>query len=102
MPTITRLGAVWPGTTLRFEAGFGRATPDGHSVANVAAVGLVAVTLSTTAVASFGTPDSVTSRATAGGHGVPNPPVPMRESRMRYGACGEKRAPLAPPPEPSP
>src|SRR3954454_17779227 len=96
MPTITRLGAVWPGTTLRFDAGFGRARPDGHSVAKVAADGLVAVTLSTSAVASLGTPVSGRSGALPYPDGNPTPPVPLRESRMRYVACAEYRDPLGP------
>lgn len=40
-------GAVWPATTLRFDA-VGRAAPDGRTVRNAAAVGFVTVTLSAT------------------------------------------------------
>ncbi len=71
MPTITRFGTVCPGTKLRFDAGLGRARPDGQTVAKAGVVGLVAVTLSTTAVASVGTPVRVRSRVTPGPHGDP-------------------------------
>ena len=98
---VTRFGTVWPGTKLRFDAGSGRVSPDGQTVAKPAAVGLVAVTLSTTAVAPTGTPVSVRSRVTPGPQGVAYP-GPLRESRMRDGASGWYRAPLPPPPVPSP
>src|SRR5215211_5847706 len=50
----TRFGRVWPGWVLRLEAS-GRANAWGHTVTYPSFVGLAAVTLSTTAVASLGT-----------------------------------------------
>src|SRR5439155_23863675 len=101
MPTITRFGTVCPGTTLRFDAGFGRTRPDGHTVAKLAAVGFVAVTFNTTAVASFGTNGRLRSRVVPAPQGDEKPPVPMRESRIRNGDCGLEGAPPAPKPVPS-
>ena len=98
--TTTRLGAVFPGTKLRFDAGLGRATPDGQTVAKPAAVGLVSVTFNATAVAFPGTPGTARSRVCPADHGVENPPVPTRESRMRLGLSGSYGMPPGAVPSP--
>src|SRR5262249_52941204 len=54
-PTITRLATLSPGAKFNVDAS-GRGWPAGHAVTNPGAVGSVAVTLSTTAVAPDGTP----------------------------------------------
>lgn len=94
MPTLTRFGTVWPGTTLRFDAS-GMPTPAGHTVTWLVAVGPTAVTLSTTADTPVaGTPPRpVTCRS------IDEPPltlpaapvpVPSRVSRRRAGVTGWK------------
>ena len=70
--TVTALGMVWPGVQLMLET-VGRAEPCGQMDRNDEDVVSVAVTLSTTASASAGTPPcppTATSRDTAGPHGV--------------------------------
>ena len=98
--TVTRLGMVWPGTKLRFDAK-GRGAPVGQTASHPGAVGAVAVTLRTTAStplagmpATFVTARSrlwpVPSLATR-----PPRPVPSRVSRSRVGTTGVS-SPAAP------
>src|SRR5262245_23425930 len=64
--TITRLGAVWPATKLRFGA-IGNVWPGGYTVRNPAPVGAVTVTLRTSApiVAGAGPPGTGTGSTTS-------------------------------------
>src|SRR4051794_11497258 len=57
------MATVLAAERLRFEA-FGRGCPHAHTVTKPGAVGSVAVTLSTTAVASLGTSPPVTASST--------------------------------------
>src|SRR4051794_20786875 len=92
------LGVVCPATKLRFEA-TGREAPVGNTVRYPAVVGLVTVTLSTTAVAADGTPPTpviCTSSTWSGPSVCPayGLPLPGRVSRIRAGVS-ERYAPGA-------
>src|SRR4051794_24284843 len=79
---------VWPGTKLRLDA-VGRWASDGYTVKKPLAVGWVAVTLITTAVAPAGTvvcpPVTATARSSPGPNGL----LVFRVSRMRLGVSGK-------------
>src|SRR6516162_2261066 len=88
-PTVTMLGTVWPGTTLRFDA-VGMASPDGHAVTYVAADAFTAVTLATSAVAPAGTPAAARSTSRLSPGWKVGPPRPLRVSRTRTGTTAWK------------
>jgi hypothetical protein len=72
-PTVTRFGVGgWPGVGFRFDV-VGRASPVGQIVRKVASDGSMAVTLSTTAVASMGMP---ARPATGRSNVAPEPSLP--------------------------
>jgi hypothetical protein len=95
--TSTRFGTVCPAEKFTFDA-FGRLAPSGYTVKIPAAVGLVTVTFTTTAVTpDAGTPDApATCKATDefAATGPVTPPVPVRVSSTRTGLTGVSFDPL--------
>ena len=89
--TSTRFGTDEPAVKLRLEAS-GRIVPLGYTVKNPVAVELVAVALSTTAVAPVaGTPPRpaiCTLSEPVAGIFAAGAPRPSRVSRMRTGVSG--------------
>src|SRR5229473_5823194 len=99
--TTARFGTTVPLVQFWSEAS-GWAATSGHAVRKLGAVVLVTVIFATTAVGGFGsvisgtppTPATVSARPVFGPHGSENLPMPLRLSRMRTGAIGEKRLPV--------
>src|ERR1700730_9106861 len=83
---MTRFGTVWPATQLRFEAS-GLEAAVGYTVTQPAVVVPVAVTFSTTAVASGATPKSPRRGKTLDPPGPNLGPV-ILVSKARCGVCG--------------
>src|SRR5215510_11827834 len=93
--TTTRFGIVSPVTKFKFDAN-GRATPVGHAVKKLCAVGFVTVTFSTTAVAPTGTPPrpvTCKSNDAPPPNGATGAPFPDRVSNTRAGTNGKYDAP---------
>ena len=94
-PTLasTRFGVVAPATTFRFDA-TGRSAPVGQTETNESAVGLVAVTLSTTASTPLaGTPPRPTTGRSNVSSGPIGRPGRARPSMVgRFGRVSNNRA----------
>src|SRR4051812_24862159 len=85
--TVTRFGIVWPArSTFRFDE-VGSGSPVGKTVTKPAAVASVAVTFSTTADTSRGTP-ATPHTGTVVVDPAPGLTPDVRVSRMRVGVIG--------------